>query len=233
MKIEIWSDIACPWCYIGKRRFESALESFEHRDEVEITWRSFQLDPSIPANFDGTELEYLSKRKGMPVEQVRKMLASMTDEAAREGLSFQYDRLIVANSFSAHRLIHLAQATGFGDAAKERILAAHFEQGEDIADVDVLSRIGMEIGLDGPNVQRVLNSQEYAEEVRADIAEAGSLGISGVPFFVLDRKFGISGAQPVDVFSQALREAWNDTHPLVMAPSAGPAETCGPDGCTP
>ena len=216
MKIDIWSDIACPWCYIGKRRFEAALASFPHRDEVEVRWRSFQLDPSLPEHFDGTEVEYLSERKGIDPAQLAGMLEQVTVQAAGEGLSYDYDSLVVANSFSAHRLIHLARAEGgnaAADAAKEALLSAHFEKGQDIGSADTLAEIGSRVGVDPERVRAMLAGEEYTEDVKADIASARSLGISGVPFFVLDDKYGISGAQPTDLFASALDQAWQEAHP--------------------
>ncbi|MCC3302708.1 DsbA family oxidoreductase [Arthrobacter sp. zg-Y895] len=235
MKIDIWSDIACPWCYIGKRRFETALARFPHRDEVEVHWHSFQLDPSLPDHFDGTEVEYLSERKGIDPEQLAGMLDQVTVQAAGEGLSYDYDSLVVANSFSAHRLIHLAKAEGglkTADAAKEALLSAHFEKGMNIGSADDLLEIGTGIGLPADRVKAVLASDEYADAVRTDIAQARSLGISGVPFFVLDDKYGISGAQPADLFASALEQAWQESHPLVhLTPKSADGPACGPDGC--
>lgn len=216
MKIEIWSDIACPWCYIGKRRFEAALAAFPHRDEVDVRWRSFQLDPTLPDHYEGTEVQYLSERKGIDPAQLAGMLEQVTVQAAGEGLSYDYDSLVVANSFSAHRLIHLARAEGgnaAADAAKEALLSAHFEKGQDIGSADTLAEIGGRVGVDPERVRAMLAGEEFTEDVNADIAQARSLGISGVPFFVLDDKYGISGAQPTDLFASALDQAWQETHP--------------------
>ena len=216
MKIEIWSDIACPWCYIGKRRFEAALAAFPHRDEVDVRWRSFQLDPSLPDHYEGTEVQYLSERKGIDPAQLAGMLEQVTVQAAGEGLSYDYDSLVVANSFSAHRLIHLARAEGgnvAADAAKEALLSAHFEKGQDIGSADTLAEIGGRVGVDPERVRAMLAGEEFTEDVNADIAQARSLGISGVPFFVLDDKYGISGAQPTDLFASALDQAWQEMHP--------------------
>ncbi|MCC9146774.1 MULTISPECIES: DsbA family oxidoreductase [unclassified Arthrobacter] len=235
MKIDIWSDIACPWCFIGKRRFETALARFPHRDEVEVRWHSFQLDPSLPQHFDGTEVQYLSERKGIDPQQLAGMLDEVTVQAAGEGLSYDYDSLVVANSFSAHRLIHLAKAEGglkAADAAKEALLSAHFEKGMDIGAAADLVQIGTSVGLDADRVTGMLASDEYADDVNADIAQARSLGISGVPFFVLDDKYGISGAQPADLFTSALEQAWQESHPLIsLTPESVDGPACGPDGC--
>ncbi len=207
MQIDIWSDVACPWCFIGKRRFETALAAWEHRDEVEVTWHSFQLDPSLPERYDGTEVEYLSTRKGMPVEQVRQMIEHVAEQAAGEGLRYDFDRLVVANSLRAHQLLHLAKAHGRGDAVKEALLSAHFERGIDIGDVDALAALGAEAGLDEHEVREALADERFLPAVRADIAQARELGVNGVPFFVFDMRLGLSGAQPAQVFTQALEQA--------------------------
>src|SRR6478752_364477 len=216
MKIEIWSDVACPWCYIGKRRFETALAAFPHRDAVEVQWRSFQLDLSLPEHYDGTELDYLSTRKGMAPDQVAGMFEHVASLASAEGLDYRFDAVVVANSFTAHRLIHLAAAHGQQDAAKERLLSDHFEHGRDIGSREYLTSLGAELGLDAGDVAELFTTDKYADDVRRDFAEARALGISGVPFFVIDRKFGLSGAQPAASFTMALEQAWQESHPLVM-----------------
>ncbi|WP_427016260.1 DsbA family oxidoreductase [Pseudarthrobacter sp. P1] len=234
MKIEIWSDVACPWCYIGKRRFESALNEFAHKDAVEVAWKSFQLDPSIPEHFHGSEVEYLAERKGMDPAQVRSMMGHVADAAAGEGLDYKFDDLVVANSFNAHQLLHLAKAHGKGDAVKEALLSGHFEQGENIGSRDYLVRTGVSAGLDATEINAALDTDKYADDVRADFAEGQSLGVSGVPFFVIDRKYGISGAQPAELFSQALNEAWAEANPLTLmgaGDGSNGGESCGPDGC--
>jgi predicted DsbA family dithiol-disulfide isomerase len=231
MKVEIWSDVACPWCYIGKRRFETALENFEHKDQVEVHWRSYQLDPTLPEHFDGTETEYLSQMKGLPEDQVRQMFAHVTAQAAGEGLAYDFDRIVVANSFTAHRFIHLANEHGLGAEAKEALLSGHFEHGEDIGDLDYLVRTGAGLGLDGAMVREALENGRYADEVRADIAAARAVGVTGVPFFVLDRKYGISGAQPAELFSQALTQAWAERSPLTVLSGSADGPACGPEGC--
>jgi predicted DsbA family dithiol-disulfide isomerase len=231
MKIEIWSDVACPWCYIGKRRFEAALAGFAHRDDVEVQWRSYQLDPGLPEHYDGGELDYLSTRKGLPPQQVAQMFDQVAQQAKGEGLHYRFDKVVVANSFTAHRLIHLAAAHGRQDAAKERLLSDHFEHGKDIGSPAYLTALGGDLGLPAAEVEQLLTTDKYADEVRSDIEEGRSLGISGVPFFVIDRKFGLSGAQPVETFQAALEQAWQEAHPLVLVDS-GDAQACGPDGCS-
>ena len=234
MRIEIWSDIACPWCFIGKRRFETALEGFAHKDEVQVQWRSYQLDPSLPEHYDGTELQYLSERKGMDPQQMSGMLAHVAEQARGEGLAYDFENLVVANSFTAHRLIHAARELGgpaAADAVKEALLSAHFEQGRNIGDVEVLAAIAADAGLDAGRVRAALAGDDYADDVRQDIAEARALGVTGVPFFVIDRRYGISGAQPAEVFAGALEKAWQDANPLQMVAPGTDGPACGPDGC--
>jgi predicted DsbA family dithiol-disulfide isomerase len=232
MKIEIWSDVACPWCYIGKRRFETALAAFPHRDAVEVQWRSYQLDPALPAHYDGTELDYLSTRKGMAPAQVTGMFEHVAAQAKGEGLNYRFDDVVVANSFTAHRLIHLAAGHGRQDAAKERLLSDHFEHGKDIGSEDYLTSLGLDLGIDAAEVAELFSTDKYADEVRLDFEEGRALGINGVPFFVIDRKFGLSGAQPAETFTAALEQAWQESNPLVLVTTgADPADACGPDGC--
>lgn len=210
MKVEIWSDIMCPWCYIGKRRFEQALNAFEHRDKVEIVWKSFQLNPEMKTDPDKNIIEYLSEMKGWTLDYSQQMHDHVTGLAKEAGLTYNFDRAVVANSFDAHRLIQLAKKNGLGDAAEERLFKAYFTEGQNIADHAVLVRLGTEIGLDGTMISEMLKSKTNTAEVKNDIAEAQQLGVRGVPFFVLDRKYGVSGAQQADVFSGALKQAWED-----------------------
>ncbi|NHN57104.1 DsbA family oxidoreductase [Calidifontibacter sp. DB0510] len=231
VKVDIWSDIACPWCYIGKRRFEAGLRAFAHANDVEIAWHSYQLDPTLPEHYDGTEVDYLSERKGMPRAAVERMTAHVTQQAAEVGLDYDFDNLVVANSLRAHRLLHLAARHGVADAVKEDLLSAHFERGVDIGDPDALVAIGAAHGLDADEAHAALDDPELAAEVEADFAKARAYGIQGVPFFVIDEKFGVSGAQPAEAFTSALEHAWADAHPLVMPVAEG--AVCGPDGCDP
>ncbi len=205
MKVEIWSDVVCPWCYIGKRRLERALSQFEHADEVEVAWRSFQLNPDTPAGTAVPTLDYLASRFG---PQSKDMTGRVAELAAGEGLDFDFDAALTVNTLDAHRLLHLAAGLGLGDAAKERLLRAYFTEGADLSAAGTLTRLLGEVGLDEERVRAVLAGTEYADAVRADISEARQLGASGVPFFVIDRRYGISGAQPAETFLQALQTAY-------------------------
>jgi predicted DsbA family dithiol-disulfide isomerase len=207
MKVEIWSDIACPWCYVGKRRFEQALGRFEHRDDVEVVWRSFELDPDAPRSVGMPQDELLAKKYGMPIERAREMNARMTSEAAKEGHDFHVDRVQVGNTFDAHRLVHLAAESGKAEAMKERLMRAYFTEGESVGDPATLERLAAEVGLDETSVRDVLGGDRFAADVRADESRARSFGISGVPFFAIDERYGVSGAQPPDVLLEALRQA--------------------------
>ena len=207
MKIEVWSDVVCPWCYIGKRRLEHALRDFEHADEVEVTWRSFQLNPDTPKGTAVPTMEYLASRFG---PQSKAMTGRVAELARAEGLDFDFDAALTVNTLDAHRVLHLANDLGVGDAAKERLLRAHFTEGADLSDPDVLAGLLGEVGVDQGRARAVLASREYAEAVRDDFEEAERLGANGVPFFVIDRKYGISGAQPAEAFLHALRTAYAD-----------------------
>ncbi len=204
MQIDIWSDIACPWCYIGKRRLETALTDHPQRDDIQVTWHSYQLDPSLPEHYEGTEADYLASRKGMPVEQVREMFGHVAEQAAGEGLAYDFDRLVVANSARAHELLHLAKERGLGDEVKEALLSGHFEHGLDIGDVDALVRVGVAAGLDEGEVRASLADGRYEAAVAADIDLARQIGVTGVPFVVVDMKYAVSGAQPPEVFREVV-----------------------------
>jgi predicted DsbA family dithiol-disulfide isomerase len=226
--VEIWSDIACPWCYVGKRRFESALSGFEHRDDVRVTWRSFELDPSAPGERPGDGAQHLADKYGMSREEARAAQQRLTDVAAGEGLAFRFDLARGGNTFDAHRVVHLAAAHGLQDAMKERIMRAYLEEGELISSSEVLERLAVEVGLAAEDVREVLAGDRYADEVRDDERTAAGLGIHAVPFFVVDRKLGASGAQPAEVLRDLLRQAWPG-EPAVEVVADG--ATCGPDGC--
>jgi len=207
VKIEIWSDVVCPWCYIGKRRLEHALGEFEHADQVEISWRSFQLNPDTPVGTSTPTMEYLAQRFG---SQGKAMIDRVAGIGREEGLDLNFDKTLTVNTWDSHRLLHLANDLGLGDAAKERLLHAHFTEGADLSDSDVLVALLAEVGVDSERARAVLASREYHDAVRDDIEEAQRLGANGVPFFVIDRKYGISGAQPAETFLHALRTAYAD-----------------------
>ena len=210
MKVEIWSDVVCPWCYIGKRRFETAMRAFDGRDDVQVQWRSFQLNPEQPRGARTTHDEYLAAKLGTTKEQVHQLNARVVGLAAAEGLRYDFDRYQVINTFDAHRVAHLGKSLGLEDQVQERFLAAQLEQGEVLDDPATLERLGEEIGIPAAETRRVLETDAYRAEVQADIDEAHALGINGVPFFVIDRRYGISGAQPAELFLQALTQAGED-----------------------
>lgn len=228
MHVEIWSDIACPWCYVGKRRFEAALAAFEHRDAVRVTWRSFELDPGAPRVRAVDAAAHLAEKYGTTRERAQAMHAQMTEVAAGEGLRFRFDLARGGNTFDAHRLVHLGAAHGVQDAVKERLLRAYLGEGEPIGDPAVLRRLAVEAGLPADEVRDVLAGDRYAAEVREDERTAASLGISAVPFFVVDRALGASGAQPPEVLGQLLRQGWETRSPLSVVTGG---ESCGVDGC--
>ncbi len=237
MKIEIWSDVVCPWCYVGKRRLETALAGFEHADEVEIVYRSFELDPTAPRSTDSGGSPELStpviaRKYGRSEDEMRQMQQQLVDLAAAEGLAFRLLETVHTNTVDAHRVLHLALETSTATQRdlKESLLAAYFVNAENIGDHDVLRRVAVGAGLDESRVDEVLAGDEYADAVAADIAQARAYGATGVPFFVIDQRFGISGAQPAETFSQVLEQAWAETHPVLQT-VGGDAEACGPDGC--
>jgi predicted DsbA family dithiol-disulfide isomerase len=213
MKVEIWSDIACPWCYVGKRRFEAALKDFEHADAVEVVWRSFELDPQAPRVHEESQNELLARKYGLPAERVREMNERLTGEARKEGLEFHLERVRVGNTFDAHRLVHLAAESGQADAMKERLMRAYFTDGETVGEPETLRRLAAEMGLDPQRVDDLLASDAHAADVRADEARARALGVTGVPFFALDERYGVSGAQPAEVLLGALRQAYEEMEP--------------------
>lgn len=207
MQVEIFSDVVCPWCYLGKRRFERALAGFEHRDEVTVVHRSFQLDPSAPDGPGVPTVQMLSDKYGMSVERAEQMQRQMEQRAADDGLDYHLDGQLSGNTRDAHRLLHLARERGRADELTEALFAAYFTQRRSVFDRDSLVQIATEAGLDADEAARVLDGADYAEDVERDLADARALGVTGVPFFVLDRRYGVSGAQPVEVLATALEQA--------------------------
>jgi predicted DsbA family dithiol-disulfide isomerase len=228
MNVEIWSDIACPWCYVGKRRFEAALAAFEHRDDVTVTWRSFELDPAAPRERGGDRARHLAEKYGVSVERAIEMQDHMTKVAAGDGLDFRFDIARSGNTFDAHRVLHLAAEHGAQDAMKERLMRAYLTEGELVGDPEALERLAVEAGLPRQAVLEVLASDRYAAEVREDERTAAELGIHAVPFFAVDRALGASGAQPPEVLGEMLRRGW-EARPRLAVVADGAA--CGPDGC--
>jgi predicted DsbA family dithiol-disulfide isomerase len=210
MKIEIWSDIVCPWCYIGTRRFEAALAGFEHRDEVQVIVRSFELDPEAPLHLDQPLDVMLSKKYGMSLAEAQEANRHITELAAGVGLSYHLERARPTNSFIAHRLVHFAGTRGRAVAMQELLMKAYFSDGLAISDPEVLTRLAVETGLDAGEARAMLEDGSFADSVRADEERAAQFGISGVPFFAIEEQWGISGAQPPEAFSSALRDSWKE-----------------------
>jgi predicted DsbA family dithiol-disulfide isomerase len=208
MLVEIWSDVVCPWCAIGKRRFEQALDGFAHRDEVEVVFRSFELDPRAPERRSGTPAEQIAKKYGMTVEQARTSQDHLAEVAALDGLTMRYDRVQSGNTFDAHRLLHLAAERGCQAQVKGALMERFFADGLAIGVTDELAEAAVTAGLDATEVAEVLAGDRFAEAVRADEARAQELGVTGVPFFLIDGKFAIPGAQSVERFGLGLDRAW-------------------------
>ncbi|MFE2531802.1 DsbA family oxidoreductase [Streptomyces sp. NPDC059371] len=234
MRVEIWSDIACPWCYVGKARFEKALDAFPHRDEVEVVHRSFELDPGRAKGDIQPVITMLTKKYGMSEEQAQAGEENLGTQAAAEGLAYRTRDRDHGNTFDMHRLLHLAKARGRQDELIGRFYEANFADERTVfGDDERLVELAVAAGLDADEARGVLaDPAAYADDVRADEREAAELGANGVPFFVLDRTYGVSGAQPAEVFAQALSQAWGERPGLTLIQDeAGDAEACGPDGC--
>jgi predicted DsbA family dithiol-disulfide isomerase len=231
MRIEIWSDIACPWCYIGKRRLETALAGFGHGDDVEVVYRSFQLDPTAPTTVSETAQEMLASRYGVTRAEAAQMQERVTELAAAEGMTWRHHETLHANTLDAHRLLHLAKEEGRQAELKEALFAANFAQARNLADHAVLREIAVGAGLGADRVDAVLAGDEFAADVRADVDQARAYGATGVPFFVVDQKYGVSGAQPTETFGQLLERAWSESHPTVELVAGAADGACGPDGC--
>ncbi|MFI9650207.1 DsbA family oxidoreductase [Streptomyces sp. NPDC052040] len=233
MRVEIWSDIACPWCYVGKARFEKALGAFPHRDEVEVVHRSFELDPHRAKGDVQPVLAMLSGKYGMSAAQAQAGEDNLGAQAAAEGLDYRTTGRDHGNTFDMHRLLHLARERGRQDELIQILYRANFAEERSVFSEgdERLVELAAEAGLDTEEARRVLaDPAAYADAVRADEREAAELGANGVPFFVLDRAYGVSGAQPAEVFTQALTQAWGERSPLRLIEDGG-AEACGPDGC--
>jgi len=210
MRVDIWSDVRCPFCYIGKRKFESALAEVEHREAIEIEWHSFELDPNAETLPDRSAEDYLAEKYGRSREWAAEMQQQVTNTAAEVGLQFDLAHSVVANSFDAHRLIQLAKSKGLDNEIEEALFEAHFIKGMNIADHGVLQGVGVSVGLDVAEIADVLSGDAFTDEVHADEHAAHTIGIRGVPFFVIDQKLAVSGAQPSETFLGALNKAWDE-----------------------
>lgn len=210
MRIEIWTDVMCPWCYIGKRRFEKALAQFAHKDKIEVEWKSFQLNPNQKTDVSKSTAQYLAETKGWSAEQTKQIFENVTQLAKAEGLNYNFDKTVVANSFDAHRLLQLAKQQGKGEAIEERLFKAYFEEGKNIADHATLMELAADAGLKKEEVQQMLIDSTFANEVRHDVREAAEIGCTGVPFFVINRKYGISGAQDPSTILKTLEKAYGE-----------------------
>jgi protein disulfide-isomerase len=208
LKIEIWSDVMCPFCYIGKRKIENAIKEFPYKEKVEIEWKSFQLDPTTKAQPGKSTYDYLAEKYGRDRQWSVEMHENVTNQAKAEGLEYNFDTAIIANSFDAHRLSHLAKKYGKGNELEELIFKAYFTEGKDVSEIETLVDLGKNVGLDETEIRNMLASKQFKEAVQNDIIEAQQIGVRGVPFFVLDRKYAISGAQPNEVFAETLEKAW-------------------------
>jgi predicted DsbA family dithiol-disulfide isomerase len=231
LRVDVWSDIACPWCYVGKRRFEAALARFPHKDAVEVVWRAFELDPSAPPLRD-TSVSYagrIAAKYGMTEAEAEQKIRQMTETARADGLDLHFEKVRSGNTFDAHRVLHLALERGAQDAVKERLLRAYMSEGAVMSDPETLIRLATEAGLDPREVRSLLAGDACAAEVRKDERLARELGISGVPFFVIGGRYGVSGAQPADALLDVLRKAWAETS---SASEAVEGAVCGPDGCS-
>lgn len=232
MKIEIWSDVMCPFCYIGKRNFESALEQFSNKNHIEVVWKSYQLDPSIPEIANENYQDYLVKRKGMSAERVKEMLDNVTQSAKQVGLEYNLDKAVMVNSLNAHKLIQFAKTKDLGEQAEEKLFLAFFTEGKNIADLSTLTQLGKEIGLDETEVKTAFSDEKYAYSAKQDMQEAEQIGVQGVPFFVLDRKYAVSGAQPSEAFTESLEKAfaeWRTLNPEIKL-EVTKGKSCTSDG---
>jgi predicted DsbA family dithiol-disulfide isomerase len=233
LKIQIWSDVMCPFCYIGKRKIEEALNQFENKDSVAIEWKSFQLDPSFVATPNESIIDHLAEKYRKDNDWAQTMVDNMTENAKRSGLDFHFEKAILANSLNAHRLLHLAKKYNLSNELEELLFKAYLTDGKNVNDLGTLESLGLEVGLDKTAIEKVLHTDTYANEVQQDQEEAQAIGVTGVPFFVFDNKYAISGAQPTDVFLKTLEKSWEEGNfetKLKLQNTTG-ENSCGIDGC--
>ncbi len=231
MKIEIWSDFACPFCYIGKTRFEQALASFKHRNKVDIVYKAYQLNPDAPKIMMGSALDAFAKSHHMTKEQTKERFKMFTQNAKTVGLEYNYDIIQMTNTFDAHRLAKWANTFGKEETITSRLMKAYFTEGQNIADIQTLVNLSKEVGLDAKEAEKVLRNNEYSDLVKDQQQEARQLGVQGVPFFVINRKYGISGAQQTDYFVRALEQIWAEENPLKTLENQDEHAACDHDEC--
>ncbi|ASK29210.1 disulfide bond formation protein DsbA [Chryseobacterium sp. T16E-39] len=231
MKIEIWSDVMCPFCYIGKNNFEQALEKLPFKDQVEVEWKSFQLDPTLdPAETKNT-MTYFKEKKGFPDAQAAQMMNQVTQMGKNAGIDFNFQTALITNTFAAHKLLHLSKKYNKSNEMEEALFIAHFIDGKNVGDPDTLAAIADSVGINKEEAKEAVTSEEFTPEVNEDIQQARNNGITGVPFFVLNGKYAVSGAQPVDVFENALQQTYKETVSPFQNLSNG-ENACGEDGCS-
>ncbi|MBB4805503.1 putative DsbA family dithiol-disulfide isomerase [Chryseobacterium defluvii] len=230
MKIEIWSDVMCPFCYIGKHNFEKALQNLSFEDKVDVEWKSFQLDPSLKPSEIQDTLSYFKDKKGFPENRSVQMINHVTQLGKQAGIDFDFENALITNTFSAHQLLHLSKIYHLSSETEEALFKAHFVDGENIADIGFLISLAEKLGIDGEEAKQVLTSDRFHEEVKQDISEATNNEITGVPFFVLDGKYAVSGAQPVEVFENALQQAYKETVTMKDL-SDDDSNSCDTDEC--
>ncbi len=232
MKIEIWSDFACPFCYIGKTRFEEALNKFEHKNEVEVIYKAYQLNPYAPKEMEGSAYEAFAKGHNMTPAQAKERFKMFEQNAKSVGLTYNYDIIQMTNTFDAHRLAKYANTKGLEEKLTTRLMKAYFTDGLNLSDIDTLTKLAKEVGLDEKKSKELLLTDQYKDEVNAQIDEARKVGVQGVPFFVINRKYGVSGAQQTDYFYQALNQIWQEDHPLKTLDEQNEDASCNDEGCS-
>lgn len=230
MKIEIWSDVMCPFCYIGKNNFEQALAKLPFKDEVEVEWKSFQLDPTLDPKETKNTIEYFKEKKGFPEAQAQQMIGQVAQMGKGAGIDFNFEKALITNTFSAHKLLHLAKKHNKANEMEEALFIAHFIDGKNVGDLDTLVSLAESLGIDKEEAKQAVTSEEFDYEINQDILEARNSGVSGVPFFILNGKYSVSGAQPVELFENALQQTYNETvTPLKNHSDSG--ASCDTDGC--
>jgi predicted DsbA family dithiol-disulfide isomerase len=232
MKIEIWSDFACPFCYIGKTKFEQALEKFEHKNEVEVVYKAYQLNPYAPKEMEGNAYEAFAKGHNMTAKEAKERFKMFEQNAKTVGLTYNYDIIQMTNTFDAHRLAKFANTKDLEEKLTSRLMKAYFTDGMNLSNIETLVSLAKEVGLDESEAKNVLESNQYKDEVQAQIDEARKVGVQGVPFFVINRKYGVSGAQQTEYFYQALQQIWQEDHPVKTLADQDQDASCGDEGCS-